>query len=809
MFAFGVLSQSPGGIEFALRLVSISLLLNLSLVSWRVFFVKHVSLSGAILIFLLVGYPIGLVVTNSSDSSFEYHLVLARHCLNLLACAVIADIIILTCVLGNNRFSAFVDDHLVRRVDIRTAIYTISSTGVVSLAMVLLTVSQDSMQKQLLEAERKRAFKELDLFYSLFEQYQQEFFSIGLVSESIEQEGRNVESVTAPMVHARIVNRLNDRGCRFGALDVSHAPKKPIQDDHTGRRLDELPNRRDLGAVQNNALQTFHWTRKPSSELSLSVREPPWVVDLSFRDITEAVDCFFSERDKESAYQTITNILQNSAFFNPWSKDTFTIYDSDESTVVSLRPRVLALTYLYMGEAFVRNDFPETMLEKFKNRVPVPVEAVLLYPYRSIYQSMGVFILRSAEYTMFALLILLLLISLMTNQLIKPMQQLVGFLQQPDDSRRAYAVKRSHIADFRHFLEDILSLWSEAQDMRRSSERAKDTLQWINRTMPIGIATFQSDGSLVESNNAFTKFVGGDDGLASEVYELALHGETNDEVREVCLSSSQGEKFALISKLTGKEEETSYTWVVLADITEEKVRERQLYQSAKMANLGELATGTAHELNQPLNHIKLLSGNIKGLLSGENSDSAAIIRKLEKVESSVDRAATIIQHMRAFGRGEELALQPISISAALEGALLLMGNDLKTASIEIKLSIEEQLPHINGVESRLEQVFINLLSNARDAIVATGPASRVISIDVSSRREEIVVVIQDSGGGVSEQEIGKIFEPFYTTKNPGSGTGLGGSISYGIVSSFGGKMSARNRGSGLLIEISFPRIQGC
>ena len=365
-----------------------------------------------------------------------------------------------------------------------------------------------------------------------------------------------------------------------------------------------------------------------------------------------------------------------------------------------------------------------------------------------------------------------------------------------------------------------LLLESEVNERRDAEKLTKATLlerdrlakqlEWLIESMPLGLATYDSIGHVVDCNDAFGSFVKDDKKMVSIVYERALSQPTGASAAEIEINYDGLEKFVVLARVDQDSEDK--IWVLLADITDQKVQERQLMQASKLATLGELATSIAHEINQPLNHIALVMATVSGLLSQSNPSIEKIKSKLIKVDSSIARAAKITDHLRTFGRIDLAEFKPTSIVSAINGAVLLFDNELNTENIKIELDIESELPNVRVIETQLEQVFLNLIGNARDSIVSSGATIRIIFITARVHAEAVVIEVRDTGGGMSKEQLKKVFEPFYTTKAVGSGTGLGGSVSYNIITGFGGVMSAMNwQGSdeghsGAKILITLPRL---
>jgi histidine kinase len=252
--------------------------------------------------------------------------------------------------------------------------------------------------------------------------------------------------------------------------------------------------------------------------------------------------------------------------------------------------------------------------------------------------------------------------------------------------------------------------------------------------------------------------------------------------------------------------------VTTSDITKRLETEQQLIQASKMATLGEMATGIAHELNQPLSVIKTASSFCLKKLDGNGKiENELLSTMIVKVDSNVDRATRIINHMREFVRKPDIILGEVQLNEVLEKAFEIFSQQLKLRGIEVLWDIETKLPRIKADPSRLEQVFINLLLNARDAIeerwgaMETEKTDKQIILKTRSQGHIIRCEVCDTGKGVPKAMADRIFEPFFTTKQVGKGTGLGLSISYGIVKDCGGSIQVvPNKPSGACFILKFP-----
>src|SRR6266478_1395195 len=232
-------------------------------------------------------------------------------------------------------------------------------------------------------------------------------------------------------------------------------------------------------------------------------------------------------------------------------------------------------------------------------------------------------------------------------------------------------------------------------------------------------------------------------------------------------------------------------------------KQEQLVQAGKLATLGELTTGVAHELNNPLNNTGLFVGNAIDLIELGFTDKGKIVCELRQAMQQVRKANEIISHLRTFGRVASVSHEPVSLRQVIEGALSLMQEQLRLREIGVTVDLGAEEPVVVGNAIQLEQVFINLLTNARDA-VAESPR-KAIRISGSLGPEGVEVAFTDTGEGISPGVERRIFDPFFTTKEVGKGTGLGLSITYGIIKEHGGTISVVSPpGQGATFLIHLP-----
>ena len=249
--------------------------------------------------------------------------------------------------------------------------------------------------------------------------------------------------------------------------------------------------------------------------------------------------------------------------------------------------------------------------------------------------------------------------------------------------------------------------------------------------------------------------------------------------------------------------------MILHDISSLKSYQAQAIQASKLALLGELSASLAHEISQPLGAIELTTDNIELHLEqaqGEvNKDYLA--GKLQRTRNAAQKARKIIDHLRRFGRNAKEDPTPVDLCGVLYSAADLMQDQFKKSNIELVVSLPDQTTFVMGHPIQLEQVFLNLLANARDAVAEHVSDPRV-SVTLAVEGDLVTVSVADNGPGVPDAIQRDIFDAFYTTKAMGTGTGLGLSVSRGIIADLEGDLTLSSSRDGAIFNITLPVSRG-
>jgi signal transduction histidine kinase len=351
-------------------------------------------------------------------------------------------------------------------------------------------------------------------------------------------------------------------------------------------------------------------------------------------------------------------------------------------------------------------------------------------------------------------------------------------------------------------------------DVMRSRRELENTFDSISHL----VAVSDTRGHIVHVNQAFATRVGRKrdellnqplaDHLGAELggwlerhkaSAPRAHGDSAVTI-EVVDPMLKGPFMVTVTDLLNYDREPVGSVIVARDLTpqtrleaeREELRKR-LTQSEKLAALGQFVAGIAHELNNPLQGVL---GHLE-LLRTTGAFPKQLRREVQVIYREADRAAKIVRNLLVFAGSRRLTLRSVSLNVVLQKVLSLRAPAHRAVGIEVVRHYDEKLPRVKSDPLLLHQVFLNMVMNAEHAIAATGKDGRIeISTGVSPSGDRIVATVRDTGVGIPEDTLSRIFEPFYTTKEVGKGTGLGLAITYGIVQEHGGQIIAANHPEG-------------
>jgi len=223
----------------------------------------------------------------------------------------------------------------------------------------------------------------------------------------------------------------------------------------------------------------------------------------------------------------------------------------------------------------------------------------------------------------------------------------------------------------------------------------------------------------------------------------------------------------------------------------------------KLASLGEIATGVAHEINQPLSYIKIILESTLIDIQTEDIDREELSGDFNESLRQLRKITNIISHLRTFGRSDVTSFSPVELAGVFDDTLTLMNERLRIKNITIDIQIAEHFPMLHGNHAKLEQVFVNLIQNSMDAIEKQGKGEIILTARIENN--EALITYSDTGEGIDLKVQEKIFEPFFTTKEAGKGTGIGLSIVYSIIQEHEGTITCEpERGKGATFKIRLP-----
>ena len=336
-------------------------------------------------------------------------------------------------------------------------------------------------------------------------------------------------------------------------------------------------------------------------------------------------------------------------------------------------------------------------------------------------------------------------------------------------------VESIHVGILAADLEDRVESWNSQIERLTGISRADAVGRTLNQLLPAELCE-----AIDPSRSA--------NGIQN-IYKFVLRPPAG-ESRDVTLNIA-------VAPLISRDAEHIGRLIIFEDITDHAELERRLVQADKLSSIGLLAAGVAHEVNTPLAVISTYAQMLAKQISGDLEKAPL----LEKIARQTFRASEIVNSLLNFSRTSPTEFVSVDLNKVVNETLTLVEHQLAKSRIEVKLSLDPALPRIKGNPGKLQQVFLNLFLNARDAMENGG----TLAVRSAEHDGLVRITVADSGAGIAQENLTRIFDPFFTTKAAKKGTGLGLSVSYGIVREHGGEIEVDSQpGAGTRFELSFP-----
>ena len=360
---------------------------------------------------------------------------------------------------------------------------------------------------------------------------------------------------------------------------------------------------------------------------------------------------------------------------------------------------------------------------------------------------------------------------------------------------------------------DNAQLYRSLEQKAEQIERLKDFSENIVESLNMGVLAVDLEGRVESWNTQLEQLIGVPrheavgrkleevlpEDLVAEVDARAAHEHVSS-IYKFHLRNRAGRALVVnisIAPLLGKSSERIGRLVLVEDISQRVRLEQQLIQNEKLSSLGLLAAGVAHEVNTPLavisNYIQMLAKEFPG------DDPRH--KLIDKIINQTFRASEIVNNLLNFSRTGAAEFTKVDLNAVVEETLSLVSHPFRSAHVQVIKTLQKGLPPVLGSNNRLQQVFLNLFMNARDAM----PSGGMLEVRTAAHNGYVEIEITDTGIGIPRDNLIRIFDPFFTTKSSGRGTGLGLSVSYGIIKEHAGKIDVRSTpGKGTCFRVEFP-----
>ncbi len=360
---------------------------------------------------------------------------------------------------------------------------------------------------------------------------------------------------------------------------------------------------------------------------------------------------------------------------------------------------------------------------------------------------------------------------------------------------------------------DNAQLYSSLEQKALQIERLKDFSENVIESLNVGVLAVDLEGRVESWNTQVEQLTGVrreeavthplEEVLPADLArEIAAHANQQRAagIYKFLLQNRTGRTLVVnvsVAPLLGKSGEQVGRLILLDDITQRTRLEEQLVQNEKLSSLGLLAAGVAHEVNTPLAVI----ANYIQILAKQLPEEDPRHKLIDKIVKQTFRASEIVNHLLNFSRTGGSEFREVDINQVIEETLSLVAHPFRTAHVEVAQNLDAALPKVFGSGNRLQQVFLNLFMNARDAM----PSGGMLEVRTFATNGSVEVEVADTGAGISRDHLARIFDPFFTTKATGRGTGLGLSVSYGIVKEHAGKIEVHSTpGRGTSFRLEFP-----
>jgi two-component system, NtrC family, sensor kinase len=376
----------------------------------------------------------------------------------------------------------------------------------------------------------------------------------------------------------------------------------------------------------------------------------------------------------------------------------------------------------------------------------------------------------------------------------------------------------SALAGYAAIAIDNAGLYESVENKARELERLKLYTENILESIDVAVVALDVRGTVTSCNRAFEELYGiGRADICGHPVESVLTEDVVESIRSLTgadrwtvkdpahllrlqIANRRGDRLRVnlaLIPLAGVAGQDEGSLVVLDDITEKARLEEQLQQVEKLSSLGLLAAGIAHEVNTPITGIS----SYTQMLLRQTSEGDASKAILEKIERQTFRAAEIVNGLLNFARVNGTEFTDLDLNRLIQDSLSLLEHQFHQGKIRVKSDLGAGLPQVYGNAGKLQQVFVNLFMNARDAM----PRGGDLGIRTSMNDTMVVVEIKDSGVGISRENLQRIFDPFFTTKSTGRGTGLGLAVTYGILQDHGGRIFVDSEpGRGTCFTVKLP-----